>query len=92
MSGNCQTAVHGRPAFAVLQQPEIDMIEREGQRHAQPEHAGRHLPYRSAGRRILKRERHGGGKVVFERESGFRHVWILVAWAAGLPRWRLDST
>ena len=30
------------PAVAVLEQPQIDVVEREGQRHADPAHAGRH--------------------------------------------------
>ena len=32
--------VDDRPAGAVFEQPQIDVVEREGQRHAQPVHAG----------------------------------------------------
>ena len=41
------TAIDHRPALdpvdAIAQQPEIDMVERKGQRHANPSHAGRHF-------------------------------------------------
>ncbi len=51
--------VDQRPALAVLEQPEIDVIEPVGQRHAQPMHARRHLQ-RLAGagqaRRVAKGE------------------------------------
>ena len=35
-----EAAIDDRQAIAVLEQPEIDVIERERQRHAQPMHAG----------------------------------------------------
>ena len=39
-------AIDHRPALdpvdGIAQQPEVDVIEREGQRHANPTHAGRH--------------------------------------------------
>jgi hypothetical protein len=34
------TGVDDRPARAVFEQPQIDVVEREGQRHAQPPHPG----------------------------------------------------
>ena len=42
----------GRSRVAVAQQPEVDVVEREGQRHAQPAHAGCELE-RAAERRQL---------------------------------------
>src|SRR5258706_5213956 len=44
-------AVDEGPAFAVFEEPEIDVVERKGQRHAQPVRAGRDLQ-RVAGRRL----------------------------------------
>ena len=38
------------PIDAIAQQPQIDVIQRERQRHARPHHAGGHLPDRAAGR------------------------------------------
>ena len=38
-----QTAIDNCPTVAVLQQPEIDVIELEGQPHADPMHAGRNF-------------------------------------------------
>ena len=35
-----KAAIDDRPARPVFQQPQIDVVEREGQRHAQPQHAG----------------------------------------------------
>src|SRR5690606_6023159 len=32
--------IHNRPAIAVFEQPEIDVVELEGKRHAHPENAG----------------------------------------------------
>jgi hypothetical protein len=47
-------AVHHRPALhavdAVAQQPEVDVVEREGQCHAKPAHARRHLEGPARGR------------------------------------------
>ena len=34
--------IDGGPAIAVLQKPQIDMVEAERQRHAQPQDSGRH--------------------------------------------------
>ena len=36
------------PALAILQQPEVDVVQREGQRHAQPVHAVSHAHRRAA--------------------------------------------
>jgi hypothetical protein len=45
--GVVDAAVHRRPAVAavdaVAQQPQVDVVQRKRQRHAQPAHAGRHL-------------------------------------------------
>ena len=38
--GETDPRVHGRPALAVLHEPEVDVIEREGQGHPQPLDAG----------------------------------------------------
>src|SRR2546423_4705565 len=46
------TSVDLRPAFSIGQKPKIDMVEREGQRHAQPQDTrGNLLRCSSAGRR-----------------------------------------
>ena len=31
--------IHNAPAIVVAQKPEVDVLERKGQRHAQPDHA-----------------------------------------------------
>ena len=36
-----EAAIDDRPARPVVEQPQIDVVEREGQLHAQPQHAGR---------------------------------------------------
>ncbi len=38
-----EPAIDDRPAVTILEQPEIDVVEREGQRHAQPMNARRNL-------------------------------------------------
>src|SRR5690606_19293651 len=43
---------HG-PAGLVVDRPQVDVVQREGQRHAYPVHAGRHLD-RAATRRRLR--------------------------------------
>ncbi len=37
-----EPAVDDHPAVALLEEPEVDVVEREGERHAQPVDAGRH--------------------------------------------------
>ena len=51
-----------RVGLAVTQQPEVDVVQRKGQAHAQPEHAGRHLGGLAGSRQVLaQRERQGLG-------------------------------
>src|SRR6185312_1784091 len=50
VAGNAR--VDDGPTRAVLDQPQIDMIEREGQRHAQPAHTRRDLAAASGRRRL----------------------------------------
>jgi hypothetical protein len=67
-------AVHRGPAFlhhaglgrvgqAVAQQPQVDVVEGEGQTHAQPKHAGCHFGDRAGRRQVLTQRivqrRHG---------------------------------
>ena len=81
-----ETAIDDRPAAGVLHQPEIDVVERERQRHAQPAHAGRDLDHRAGGRRCRKRipqvglRGWGGG-------CGDGHG----SWAMGLARRKSDD-
>ena len=62
--GVVDAAVHRRPALlhhvglggvgqAVAQQPKVDVVEGEGQTHAQPEHAWRHFGDRAGRRQVL---------------------------------------
>jgi hypothetical protein len=47
-----EAGVDDGPAVLFLEQPEVDVVQLEGQRHAQPAHAGRDLQ-RLAGCRLL---------------------------------------
>jgi hypothetical protein len=49
-----EAGIHQRPAGPVAQHPQVDMVEREGQRHAQPEHARRDLLPGAAGWSLRK--------------------------------------
>jgi hypothetical protein len=61
--------IDDRPAGAVVDQPEIDVVEREGQRHAQPAHARRHLGYLTGRRRRRMRKAQRGKAVLGQRHA-----------------------
>ncbi|MNZ92478.1 hypothetical protein D3C78_1115050 [compost metagenome] len=71
-----EAAVHRHPAVAVAQQVEVDVIEAERQRHAQPQHAGRHLQGVPGGR-----WRHPG-----EAQAGLQLVAVVVEVSHGRHR------
>ena len=50
-----EAAINYGPAIAIVQQPEVDVLERERQGHAQPVDAGRDLSNRSGFGRLRKR-------------------------------------
>ncbi len=67
-----QATIHQRPAGLVSQHPQVDVIQREGQRHAQPEHPRRHLHSGARRGNIRKGElqRCGRGRIGLGEGSG----------------------
>ncbi len=53
--GQAHAGVDDGPPRAVLEQPQVDVIELEGQRHAEPRHTGRDLDRRAEGGRFSPR-------------------------------------
>ncbi|MNQ56714.1 hypothetical protein D3C85_708470 [compost metagenome] len=47
-----EAGVDGDPTLFMAQQIQVDVVEGEGQRHAQPQHPGRHLANLAVGRRL----------------------------------------
>jgi hypothetical protein len=63
------------PALTIGQQPQVDVVEREGQRHAQPQDARRDLARLSARGRNRKGNSSVNGRVAFIYESIGRASW-----------------
>ena len=67
-----EAGVHQGPAVAVLEQPQIDVVEGERQRKVQPMHAGGHFPalagFRGLIERVPKRVGHNKTSVAGRRE------------------------
>jgi hypothetical protein len=78
-------AVHRGPAIRLANQPEIDMVERKGQRHAQPQHPGRDLEHRAGCRRRRLGESERGGRVGGCRRQCLGHG-NSVSWKSGDAR------
>ena len=58
--GASDAGVHYRPSAAVAQQPQVDVVEREGERHPYPRHAVRDLAHRTGVPDRLERMMHRG--------------------------------
>src|SRR5947209_3394019 len=70
------TAINRRPPGNAIdlvgQQPQVDVVERKWQRHAQPEHAVRDLRDASRLRRVLERENQRRWQGCSHGEKGYR--------------------
>ena len=77
-------AVHRGPPLCVAQQPEIDVIERERQRHAQPVESRCDLANAAGSGRFREREGHRIGNVDSRRKNGSLHELIPVKGGAAL--------
>lgn len=77
-----ETGVDDRDAVAVFDQPQVDVVQREGQRHANPVHAGRDLQGFAGCRQRVEG--------IFELWGhGFVGSWAFWSCAACLPGLRL---
>ena len=71
------TAIDDGPAATIFQQPQIDVIQRKRQRHAQPKNAGHNLcdfaRCGNVGKKISKgiRFSHDGAEIIFTKHSRF---------------------
>jgi hypothetical protein len=62
------------PSGAVPEQPEVDVIELERQRHAQPEDAGRHFGQFAGGRRMGVGKMQGHGRFLIGGRTSYHTV------------------
>ncbi|MNC18340.1 hypothetical protein D3C75_662390 [compost metagenome] len=77
-----QPGIHHHPAFAVAQQVQVDMVQTERQRHAQPQHAGGHLLHLAGCRRSDPGETQAGAQLVavMVEVSHERHQTVAGRW------------
>lgn len=70
-----EPGIHDGPAGPVPQEPEIDVVELEGQGHAQPENPRRHLLGKGRGRRVIVgiMDGHGGKRKKGEADVTIRY-------------------
>ena len=69
-----ETGIDDRPAVAIAQQPEVDVVELEGQGHAQPENAGRNLDFFAGSRRLGVGIMQGHGQTLDSRRTTYHTV------------------